>query len=751
LRRLLLLLLCVQLAYGGSIQISNLGHTGFLQTNQEYTSSTTVNLNMVFTAATSRCRYINWDSTLPLPTSPWSAWEPCVSQKYWVLDNPDGNKTVYAEIDYVAIPDVIVNDSISYNSTGAGLDITPPGTVQITDGDFTNQNASIPFSWTPSADFESVSILSLPILYNVSFIRDRSGMNTTILSIVTRSTAYSLTAQLRHGDRVYVNVTAINSGSLRNTSVSDGLRIDQASPFVPIMIENAFYNRTTGAYEEANQTYWYDADSLRFRWDATDAMSGIAGYSYVITSGNESADTVMEEGSSAELHFLRPGVYTLRVRAVDNAGNWGAQAERSIRIDNTAAKKPQIIEEKDEGDTLYVRWTKPEDLSGISNQSINVTLDDGTVFFYARFNSSATDFMVTGTGDDVYNVVVGVRNGAGLWSYSDQSDVESDSFPPVILQRLPSARAATLDPLVAIVTDEDSICSYNDTSSSRRNFTYTGSTRHETVVQAFAGTMHLLIRCSDSSGNTVEEEFSFQAATLLPDAGTAPSQALAYEGIEKGIGFSLRNSGNPISGVRDITFMLDGVPAEPAIHDYGDGRYEASFIFSENGTFPLTIASGTWTATVDVKVIPAMLEVRLVLPEDPTINVLRLLAYTDGGHTAGLAQSDERTTILATSDGMVMAGVSPVHMFYTRSFDPDDRESRLSSGSLGLFGYIYNGEDRNTYTLIYRNIFFNKDLSEGSLKGTKKLVLKVERKTEDRADVLISDKPDESREIIKYA
>ncbi len=61
-----------------------------------------------------------------------------------------------------------------------------------------------------------------------------------------------------------------------------------------------------------------------FSWSGTDSGSGVASYSYVLYEGPSCSGTVLESGSTATpaiTRELEPGTYSIRVTAVDQAGN----------------------------------------------------------------------------------------------------------------------------------------------------------------------------------------------------------------------------------------------------------------------------------------------------------------------------------------------------------------------------------------------------------------------------------------------
>jgi hypothetical protein len=83
-----------------------------------------------------------------------------------------------------------------------------------------------------------------------------------------------------------------------------------------------------------DQNRWYNTTVSLLSWQAHDALSGIAGYTYQL----QRAPHVIPPGSTTAQHAARisqlgNGVWFLALRAVDRAGNWSPTATFRLQID----------------------------------------------------------------------------------------------------------------------------------------------------------------------------------------------------------------------------------------------------------------------------------------------------------------------------------------------------------------------------------------------------------------------------------
>ena len=354
-------LLITPLAFSDALQIRNMGLIGFNETNQEYTSLRTVILETNYSANAIACRYKNNNSQ-------WSGWEECTPEKYWLLPDGPGNKIVYLQINYSNSTNTTYNDTIYYNYTGAGLDTSSPGTVMIYDGDYSNSNTSINFSWSSAADPES-SLLGIPIIYSWIIRINNSPVTNWSSWGTARSASYAY--NLNSNDTITIIVNASNSAALQSSTTSDGLLIDLADPTTPV-ISSSLTNST-----------WHKAGSVFFNWTASDSISGIGGFSYTFsTVSTVSPDDVPEGPSGAPATHknntftgVETGKYQFKIKAKDKAGNWGNTSGFEVWIDNTPPTKPVMTKaEKVYGKkNLTFSWSRSFDEdSGVANYTLEI-------------------------------------------------------------------------------------------------------------------------------------------------------------------------------------------------------------------------------------------------------------------------------------------------------------------------------------------------------------------------------------------
>ncbi len=89
---------------------------------------------------------------------------------------------------------------------------------------------------------------------------------------------------------------------------------------------------------DPSQSSWYANATPAFSWNAaTDATSGLAGYSYVLdqSAGTVPAATVNTTATSYTSAALADGTWYFHVRAIDNAGNAGTTATYCVKTDTT--------------------------------------------------------------------------------------------------------------------------------------------------------------------------------------------------------------------------------------------------------------------------------------------------------------------------------------------------------------------------------------------------------------------------------
>ncbi len=96
---------------------------------------------------------------------------------------------------------------------------------------------------------------------------------------------------------------------------------------------------TIASSTNPNQSRWYNTRVEALHWRATDALSGIKGYSFVVAQGaRQSPPGSTTADTSVRLVKLGDGAWFFAVRAEDKAGNWSPTATFRLRLDRHPAK-----------------------------------------------------------------------------------------------------------------------------------------------------------------------------------------------------------------------------------------------------------------------------------------------------------------------------------------------------------------------------------------------------------------------------
>ncbi|MBD3203259.1 DUF2341 domain-containing protein [Candidatus Woesearchaeota archaeon] len=668
------------------LDVYNLGQTGFEQTNPKFSSIRTVYLEMNYSGEPDVCRYVNFDDPAQAPSDDyplWSKWEPCLLKKFWKVSEYTGNKTVYVQVNFTTSSfQFLVNDSIFYNSTGeGGIDTTPPGAPIINDGNYSNNNNTIKVSWESASDFESVEVLGIPLQYFVELIVN----NTQIKNATTYKESYTFTGlNLTHGTTVIFNVTAINSAELINTSSSDGVLIDLVSPApAPIILEHNILNLTTQTLEEANQIDWYNTRKVQFYWNADghDTDSGIGAYSYILTTRADSFPDYIPEGNEQyypkeknhTFEKLKQGNYYFKVRAEDKAGNWGDYREFNIHVDNTPPERSEILTKKyDSGmGTIEYFWSESDDISEIVSYQINLTYPNKTLYKTKQVSGTETNCSII-VDSDTYNAIIGAKNGAGIWRWSNQQQVITDFDPPEIIKKQPSALYVSNEPKIMIWTNEKAVCRYNITGTDYTDFLYTEDTYHESKIKSQENMASFKILCTDLYNNTMtspeflEFKLDFQQTA---ENGNSDSVVNTYPKVKTIFNFNVSNSsGSFLSGIssKRINILSDNIKLDYDTHDRGDGNYLISFIAPESpDTYILNLSIDSWSSLITLNVDNLHL-ITEIKSNSVTNNFSHIVYADENDYTVGIAANNKNATLTPGRLNLSSSVYSEILVFVSR-------------------------------------------------------------------------------------
>ncbi|MBU1071747.1 trypsin-like serine protease, partial [bacterium] len=126
---------------------------------------------------------------------------------------------------------------------------------------------------------------------------------------------------------------------------------------------------------------WGDYGELIVDWDpATDGMSGVAGYSYLLAESGQDPDGAVDTTLETVTLALPYGTRTFKIAAVDGANNMGNVSEAGPFLQNPALPAfivPAAGQEVVEDESVMVQW---EEVVRINSGSLHLSLDGGQTF-----------------------------------------------------------------------------------------------------------------------------------------------------------------------------------------------------------------------------------------------------------------------------------------------------------------------------------------------------------------------------------
>jgi len=702
------------------ILIKNLGTTGIEQTNQEYTSQRTVMLFLTYGSNAINCRYSNEGVN-------WTSWEPCIGQRIWELSEDAGLKEVHYQVNLTTV-NATVNDTIYYNYTGTGLDLTPPSQPTVSMSGYTNDNTTITVSWTRATDPES-EIFNIPLVYNVLLYLDNG---TTIYTGSTTDITIDATGfdELSHNDTIYCNLTVVNSANLKSYATGGPTIIDLVPPSMNNLY-SSFYNITDSTYYSLPDFY-VRANRINLSWTGSDDLSGVYAYSYVLTQDNSTNVDTVPEGTVGNFASevkrtysnLKSGEYYFKIIARDNAGNWGSVFSKHIFVDSTAGSRPEILTESVvNGDMTYTWSSSIDDESGINYYVINLSYTDGTIYLSNKTGSTSFMFYDVPTSD--YNITVGSVNNVGIWRWSNQEEEQIDFTAPVIIA-LPNVTVVSRNPILKVWTDEDAVCYYN-LSTGDRKFVYSNTTYHETKVSSSGSKGAYRITCEDPSGNSDYVDINFTIDTsLVPVETTGITEIGSYRNTIKNFQIEITDTdSNRLSGITSPRFSMTLNDEGHNINafDTGRGFYNISFVTpKEVGTYALKLYVDAITVldinltNEDLYLVSTYEDVSIVPESEERIT------YYDGSKRIGFGTSSEVDLRSKGANGLL--NISEMHLeeelyiFNTKKTrSMSERDTRLKKDSFmrlinPSFGYTIDEDYLIHFILSYDNYLLISEIGD---------------------------------------
>jgi len=579
----------------GSITINTTGTLNFDNISTEHTSSIHVILDLIFndTYGVDKCRYNNDGNN-------YSEWEECVNLREWSLPDIEGTRTVYYQILDNAGNIVTYSDTIIYNKSGAGLDVTPPNPAIVTDdGVYQTNNTYIHIVLTNASDPESESI-GMPVTF---YYKVRDVSNSTVVSWVYIGTLtdFNITGlTLDEGEMYYVDINTTNGAGLGVISSSDGISLDS---IVPSVVSVTGINIST----------FSNNNSPRVVFNATDATSGVWSYSYVLDSDpSTEPDDVPELIDTIQYTNMQDDVYYMHVKALDNAKNVGATSHYMFGIDIRPPSIPVMDNNiSTNSSQVTFSWSRSTDgLSGIHSYYIQIREPDDSVFFEGNVGNVTSYTNASLNTTQTYFARVRARDIAGTFSAYSGS-YETDINPPTLSSLKPSGYIASHRPRLSVTTDEYAECKYQETSpilGDEESFFFTNSTYHENKLKLNKTntTYTYLFNCTDGSGNSATDSVTFSVLyDKIPDSlwftDTNESTYIVNEISTIDVNLTIDLSGTEYGlGEADLDnfrLVIDNKEIKIAMQDRGAGKYEMKFEYKKAGTFTIKVYYGDVSAT----------------------------------------------------------------------------------------------------------------------------------------------------------
>lgn len=502
-----------------NLTINNYGLRNFNISNQEYTPYYSVVLLVDSYQDGAMCRFCNDNSSeynYCLMGSEWSLWQECKDFFFWELVDFSLNgsaemKYVFMQedIDLDGTADNFANDTIYYDFTGKGLDLTPPerGAIIYDGGNYTAFNNSISVWWDSAYDKES-DFLKIPFVYEVRVLENSTPLTGWFNVGEQKEVKINLPSYMIKGNNYTVEVKTINSVNMSVITQSDGIFYDDQKPILTI--------------DYLDGSNWTNNSKIDIYFSGFDIPSGVKGFSYKLTGENNFVldDRLDAVGTIANVsYFLPSGIFYFYVKAIDNAGNIGDVTRVPIFVDITPPTKPRF-----NSSALYyynenISWIASNDEdSGVIDYYIEASydLDFDSLVVGGWINSSNTSYDLSNLNltPGYYYIRIKAKDLVGQESvFSNQQDFLFDNNPPIITRLFENSFLILGEESFSIETNENAECYYLR-NGNYTNFDYSGFTYHETYLKNFfdkAETKDIIVRCIDRRGNIADSSFSITA------------------------------------------------------------------------------------------------------------------------------------------------------------------------------------------------------------------------------------------------
>ncbi len=279
----------------------------------------------------------------------------------------------------------------------------------------------------------------------------RNGMVGSFQSPITYVTPYAYTLP-ENGDGEYTVSVRFTDGAGNQSEgiISDTIVLDETFPTDPTDVSTT--SHTAPKNDTTIDMVWTVAGSIP---GATDATSGVDGYSYEFSNGAtdvpDNTKDLEETATGITSTSLTDGTWYFHLRTVDNAGNWTSTVHSGPFVVDTTAPTGSITSHSG-GETVsgfvVVTADASDSLSGVSSVLFQYKRDDGVDTFHDIETSLTSPFSAnwdTSSLDlDTYILRIIVTDGAGNEFTSTEVSVDLAAVVSGELSATPSQTTAVI-------------------------------------------------------------------------------------------------------------------------------------------------------------------------------------------------------------------------------------------------------------------------------------------------------------------
>lgn len=688
-----------------TISLSGIGITGYENISEDYTASRSIIISSTYLPTADYCRFKNEEDGV------WSEWAHCEKSVFWMLNDGAGNKTVFGQINHTGIDiGIITNQSdwITLEPNATHLDVTPPENFTVyDDGGFTNSNDSLHFMWDMPVDTETEilnGVMTFEYMLKDSNGTDVTGWNTTNELEISIS---GISLVENHTYILLVNAT--NPAGLKTQSISDGIIIDLTAPVILTV------------FSLPDNLTWSNNYSF-INWSANDSLSGVAGYSMILDTINDTeADDMPETNYTNNRTYTdkEDGEYYFHIRAFDNAGNFGETVHYGpVMIDKTPPSVPIVInsiELASAAQIIFYWQASTDESSGVKEYNLTITNNDTGIIYTASVSNLNYTFGAE-IGDQYFLIVQAIDNAGN----SVSSQLPSIS-PLTITSAMPDGSVIIKEkPIIRVETNKIAICKEDYTGE---DFIFTNSTYHETRLNQANNDYTITITCTGSDGFSAVEEIEYTLSLSASVSG------LSINSVNSPFVGGLVNASINVSGEsqveknRFIVSLDDEEFTDFTVYEKDNlGNYILQFTAKEAGSFSLKVNVGGEEDEETLLINNLNLNIEYT-GATPMESKSHLVYANKSDKKVGLA-SDSKEVFATTNAGKIILNSSAegkAYLFFTKNnFNVNTKDKQLKDNEFtratNAFGYPSSDTYKVSTALGYESIVIQglKELPAGS-------------------------------------